>query len=119
MQQSWGATAGDIDGDGDIDLVVTDNGQAIVLINDGLRSGASSFSKDTGRIPTTGSGQDFPTMHRKVFLLPRSNAKPDLVIGGSGAVNNITMVYLKNDNGHYYLNHATGASNVFENKFPL
>jgi hypothetical protein len=116
LQQSWGAAAGDIDGDGDIDLVVTDNGQAIALMNDGTRAGASSFSKDGGRIPTTGSGQDFPTLHRKVFLLPRTNAKPDLVIGGSGAANNITMVYLKNDNGHYYVNHSTGVSNVFENK---
>lgn len=116
LQQSWGAAAGDIDGDGDIDLVVTNNGQAIVLMNDGTKTGAGSLTKDLSRIPTTGAGQVFPTLHRKVFLLPRSNAKPDLVIGGSGAVSNTTMVYLKNDNGRYYVNHLTGVSNVFENK---
>jgi hypothetical protein len=115
LQQAWGATAGDIDGDGDVDLVVSDNGQAIVLMNDGRGMGAASLSKDISRIPNQDGVNTFPTSHRKVFLLPRANAKPDLVIGGSGAVSNTTMVYLKNDgSGHYYLNHATGVSNVFE-----
>lgn len=117
LTSSWGAAAGDIDGDGDVDLVVTDNGQAIVLLNDGLKLGATSLKKDLSRIPTTGAGQDFPTLHRKVFLLPRTNAKPDLVIGGSGASSNMSMVYLKNENGYYYLNHTTGVSNMFESQF--
>lgn len=117
LQQAWGAAAGDIDGDGHVDVVVTDNGQAIALMNDGRGLGAASLSKNTSRIPGPDGIQAFPTLHRKVFLLPRPNTKPDLVIGGSGAVSNITMVYLKNDNGFYHLNHSTGASNVFESKF--
>nr|WP_315226243.1 VCBS repeat-containing protein [uncultured Limnohabitans sp.] len=128
LQQSWGAAAGDIDGDGDIDLVVTDNNLSVALLNDGLKNGASSFTKDTtGRIPTSGgppiSGvvPSFPTLHRKVFLIPQANANPDLVIAGTGAGANSTAIYLKNNSvsgtqGHFYVSPSTGASAMFEDK---
>jgi hypothetical protein len=116
LQQAFGASAGDIDGDGNVDLVVTDNGLTVAFMNDGRNLGAASFVRDDTRIPTSGAGQIFPTLHRKVFLLPRLNAKPDLVIGGSGSGSNTTMVYFKNDNAHFHLDHTTGVSNVFESK---
>ena len=112
--QSWGAAAGDIDGDGFIDVVATDNGSTVALMNDGL----GNLTKDTtNRVPSAGAG--LPTMHRKVFLLPRTGARPDLVIAGSGAGLNATTIFLKNDAttpGHFYVNQSTGASSLFENK---
>ncbi|WP_161499743.1 VCBS repeat-containing protein [Limnohabitans sp. TS-CS-82] len=126
--QSWGAAAGDIDGDGDIDLVVTDNNLSVALLNDGLKNGASSFTKDTtGRVPTSGGPPingvvpSFPTLHRKVFLIPQANANPDLVIAGTGAGANSTAIYLKNNSvsgtqGHFYVSPSTGASAMFEDK---
>ena len=121
LQQSWGAAAGDIDGDGDIDLVVTDNNLSVALLNDGLKNGASSFTKDTTRVPISGGGQSFPTLHRKVFLIPQANANPDLVIAGTGAGANSTAIYLKNNSvsgtqGHFYVSPSTGASAMFEDK---
>lgn len=67
LQQAFGASAGDIDGDGNVDLVVTDNGLTVAFMNDGRNLGAASFVRDDTRIPTSGAGQIFPTLHRKVF----------------------------------------------------
>jgi hypothetical protein len=120
--QSWGAAAGDLDGDGHVDLVVTDNGGTVALMNNGSKLGASSFAKDTtGRVPTSGAGQSFPTLHRKVFLLPQTNANPDLVITGTGAGLNSTAIYLKNNTvsgtqGRFYVSPSTGTSAMFEDK---
>lgn len=117
LTDSWGAAAGDIDGDGDIDLVLTDNGFTYAYMNDGQKLGAASFgsSPSAGRIPTSAAGVDFPTRHRKVFLLPRIGKGPDLVIGGDGASNNKTMILLKNDNGSFFANpNSSSTFNTFE-----
>jgi hypothetical protein len=112
LTDSWGAAAGDIDGDGDVDLVLTDNGLTYAYMNDGQKLGAASFgsSPSAGRIPTAAAGVDFPTRHRKVFLLPRVGRGPDLVIGGDGASNNKSMILLKNDSGSFYANVASPAT---------
>jgi hypothetical protein len=126
--QSWGAAAGDIDGDGDIDLVVTDNNLSVALVNDGLKNGVFSFTKDTtARVPVGGGPAihgvvpSFPTLHRKVFLIPQTNANPDLVIAGTGAGVNSTAIYLKNNSGsgnegRFFVNPSTGVSAMFEDK---
>jgi hypothetical protein len=118
LTDSWGAAAGDLDGDGDVDLVLTDNGLTYAYLNDGQKQGAASFgsSPSAGRIPTAATGNvDFPTRHRKVFLLPRVGRGPDLVIGGDGASNNKTMILLKNDSGSFYANASSASTfNSFE-----
>ena len=117
LTDSWGVAASDVDGDGDVDLVLTDNGLTYAYLNDGQKKGAASFgsSPSAGRIPTSAAGVDFPTRHRKVFLLPRIGKGPDLVIGGDGASNNKTMILLKNDNGSFYANaSSTSTFNSFE-----
>lgn len=118
--QSWGAAAGDIDGDGDIDVVATDNGNTVALINDGLGNGATSLSLVTTRVHPPTNGDSFPTLHRKVFLLPKSGANPDLVIAGSSSgANAYSTIFIRNDTaqpGNFFVSQSTGASNLLEGK---
>ena len=94
LDQSWGAAAGDVDGDGDIDLVVTDSNSVVVLEN---TSAGTAWTKQTGWV--TGQGLGFPTEPRKVFLIPRTNARPDLLVTGNGSAHNVNSVWMPNTNG--------------------
>lgn len=131
LTDSWGAAAADIDGDGDVDLVLTDNGLTYAYLNNGTKQGASSFAAtpSVGQVATAATGAtpaavNFPTLHRKVFLLPRSGGYPDLLIGGDGATNNRAMILLKNQfasgqPGYFYANSDVNTTyNSFE-EFPL
>ena len=91
--QAWGAAAADVDGDSDIDIVITDNNNVVTLEN-----ANGHWTKHTDWITGQNLGLNFPTMPRKVFLLPRANSRPDLVVGGDGAANNVTLVWMKNSN---------------------
>ncbi len=93
LNQSWGAAAGDVDGDGDIDLVVTDSNSVVVLEN---TSAGTSWTKQTGWV--TGQGKGFPSEPRKVFLIPRANARADLLVTGNGSLQNVNIVWMANNN---------------------
>lgn len=92
--QAWGASAADIDGDSDIDVVITDNNTVVTLENTINTNGR--WAKHTDWITGQNVGLNFPTMPRKVFLLPKPNSRPDLVVGGDGSANNVTLVWMTN-----------------------
>jgi hypothetical protein len=94
--QAWGAAAADIDGDSDIDVVITDNNSVVTLENTINTNGR--WVKHTDWITGQNVGLNFPTMPRKVFLVPTSNSRPDLVVGGDGSANNVTLVWMKSSN---------------------
>ena len=94
--QAWGAAAADVDGDSDIDIVITDNNNVVTLENTVNTNG--HWNKHTDWITGQNSGLNFPTMPRKVFLLPRANSRPDLVVGGDGSASNVTLAWMKNSN---------------------
>ena len=94
--QAWGAAAADIDGDLDIDVVITDNNSVVTLENTINTNGR--WVKHTDWITGQNIGLNFPTMPRKVFLVPASNSRPDLVVGGDGSANNVTLAWMKSSN---------------------
>ncbi len=94
--QAWGAAAADIDGDSDIDVVITDNNSVVTLENTININGR--WVKHTDWITGQNVGLNFPTMPRKVFLLPKADSRPDLVVGGDGSANNVTLVWMKSSN---------------------
>jgi hypothetical protein len=98
--QGWGAAAADLDGDGDIDIVLAHNNEVVALENK-LQSGGYWVLRSAGHsnawIDLT-TRLDFPTLPRKVFLIPHANALPDLVVGGDGAVGNITLAWMQSLN---------------------
>jgi hypothetical protein len=98
--QGWGAAAADIDGDGDIDVVMAQNNEIVALENKLNTNGyweLHSIGNGNAWIDLS-SRTDFPTLPRKVFLIPSSGARPDLVIGGDGTVGNITFAWLRSLN---------------------
>lgn len=95
--QGWGAAAADIDGDGDIDIIMAHNNEVVALENK-LNSGGywvlHNAANQNAWIDWA-SSNNFPTLPRKVFLIPRSGARPDLVVGGDGSVGNITLALMR------------------------
>jgi hypothetical protein len=118
--QAWGAAAADIDGDSDIDIVITNNNSVVTIENTLNVNGRWSLHTDW--ITGQNVGLNFPTMPRKVFLLPRANARPDLIVGGDGSVGNITLVWMKNANGssppYYSFNDNSGVS-AYSSAYPM
>ena len=109
--QAWGAAAADIDGDGDIDVVSTD-GNSIVQLTNNLSAGVVSWTKKTQSDMGITSLSDFPTMPRKVFLLPKAGGLADLVVTGNGNQVNNTMVWMKNQSGHFNFNGNSAVSSI-------
>ena len=119
--QGWGAAAADIDGDGDIDIVMAQNNEVIALENKNsywvLRNAASQNEWVHLAIP-----QDFPTLPRKVFLIPRTGARPDLAVGGDGAVGNITFAWMKSLNtstAPFYRFNSISADSSYANAYVM
>jgi len=113
--QSWGAAAGDIDGDGRIDVVSSDGNGVVQLTNNGVSNGVLSWSKKTQAQMGITNLTDFPTMPRKVFLLPNAGGRPDLVVTGNGDQVNNTMVWLKNQSGAFNFNGNSLVSRIADN----
>lgn len=95
--QGWGAAAADIDGDGDIDIVMAQNNEIVALENK-IRSNGYWVLHNAANNNAwfdLASQQNFPTLPRKVFLIPRTGSRPDLVVGGDGSVGNITLAWMQ------------------------
>lgn len=116
--QAWGAAAADIDGDGDADIVITDNNSVVTLENTIAQNGRWVLHTDW--ITGQGVGLNFPTMPRKVFLLPVANARPDLVVGGDGSANNITLIWMKNRNAApFYSFNNNSTVSAYAQAYPM
>ena len=92
--QGWGAAAADVDGDGDIDIVMAQGNEVVALENKNtywvLHNNANANPWMVLSNPA-----NFPTVPRKVFLIPRTGARPDLVVGGDGSMSNITLAWMQ------------------------
>jgi hypothetical protein len=118
--QAWGAAAADIDGDSDIDVVITDNNSVVTLENTINTNGR--WVKHTDWITGQDVGLNFPTMPRKVFLLPKANSRPDLVVGGDGSANNVTLVWMKSSNAvspPYYSFNDNSSVSAYAPAYPM
>ena len=95
--QGWGAAAADIDGDGDIDIIMAQDNEVVALENK-IRSHGHWVLHNAANQNAwidLATSNNFPTLPRKVFLIPRSGARPDLVVGGDGSVGNITLAFMR------------------------
>ena len=113
--QAWGAAAADIDGDGRIDVVSSDGNSVVQLTNNGVSNGVVSWTKKTQAQMGMTSVTGFPTMPRKVFLLPNTGGRPDLVVTGDGDQSNNTMVWVKNQAGVFNFNGNSAVSSIADN----
>lgn len=119
--QGWGAAAADMDGDGDIDIVMAQDNEVIALENKNshwvLRNAASQNAW-----VDLATQLNFPTLPRKVFFIPRSGSRPDLVVGGDGAVGNITFAWMKSLNSStapFYRFNSNSADSSYANAYAM
>lgn len=117
--QGWGAAAADVDGDGDIDIVMAQGNEVVALENKNtywvLHSAANSNAWMA--LP---SALNFPTVPRKVFLIPGAGARPDLVVGGDGTMGNITLAWMQNLNANgapFYRFNSNSSESSYANAY--
>ncbi len=122
--QGWGAAAADIDGDGDIDIVMAQNNEVVALENTLSSNGGWVLHSSSDPNPwiQLANTLNFPTMPRKVFLIPHANARPDLVVGGDGAVGNVTLGWMQSLNttsAPYYRFNQNSTDSAFAPAYPM
>lgn len=119
--QGWGAAAADMDGDGDIDIVMAQNNEVIALENKNSYWVLHNAANQNAWVDFA-TQQNFPTLPRKVFLIPRSGARPDLVVGGDGSVGNITFAWMKSLNtatAPFYRFNSNSADSSYANAYAM
>ncbi len=93
-----GATAFDVDGDGDIDLMLVDNNDSrrgVTFLNDG----AGNFTKDTvHRFPASIASKGYYSIEA---IDINADGKQDLVLGGLEYDNSPTLVLINPGNGDF------------------
>lgn len=122
--QGWGAAAADIDGDGDIDIVMAQDNE-IVAIENKIKSNGHWVlhnAASSNAWVDVASQQNFPTMPRKVFLIPRTGSRPDLVVGGDGSVGNVTLAWMQGlttASAPFYRFNQNYASSAYANAYRM